>query len=404
MRLTRTHLGTLGIYAAIAAVTALHYSTGEHAHHLHDIYRRLYYIPIILAGFSSGLRGGLLAAAVVCIVYAPHATGHISHDPATTTQKGLEMLLYLGIGALTGSLVSRLKGAQRQVESSAADLARSLEQLRATVAQLRATEDELVRTARLAAVGRLSAGLAHEIRNPLASIQGSVEILADDFPEGHPKHRLLSVLLDESHRLNEVLSRFLAFARPPELRKSPFPILPEIRSVIDLLRSRKEPPMPAIELIDPGMLESGRESKEPDTASAGTSRDMTSISPGDRDATGEESPKVLADREQIRQVLLNLLLNAAQAAGMDGRVQIECSTREDRVFLRITDSGPGFTPEALENLFTPFFTNKEKGTGLGLAISHRIVESHSGRIEVDNLPGGGAVVTVELPAAERADG
>jgi two-component system sensor histidine kinase PilS (NtrC family) len=103
-------------------------------------------------------------------------------------------------------------------------------------------------------------------------------------------------------------------------------------------------------------------------------------------------------------VLLNLLLNAAQAAGGTGRVQIECAAREGRVLLRITDSGPGFTPEALENLFTPFFTSKEKGTGLGLAISNRIVESHSGRIEVDNLPGGGAVVTVELPAAERIDG
>lgn len=400
MRLTRTHLGTLGIYAAIAAVTALHYSTGEHAHHLHDIYRRLYYIPIILAGFSSGLRGGLIAAAVVCIVYAPHATGHISHDPATTTQKGLEMLLYLAIGALTGSLVSRLKGAQRQVESSAEDLARSLEQLRETVAQLRATEDELVRTARLAAVGRLSAGLAHEIRNPLASIQGSVEILADDFPGGHPKHRLLSVLLDESHRLNDVLSRFLAFARPPELRKAPFPILPEIRSVIELLRSRREPPMPSIDLIEPETPRSKRDAtrapSDPRRASEET-RDTF-------DAARDGSPSVLADREQIRQVLLNLLLNAAQAAGGTGRVQIECASRDGRVLLRITDSGPGFTPEALENLFTPFFTSKEKGTGLGLAISNRIVESHSGRIEVDNLPDGGAVVTVELPAAERIDG
>ena len=121
-----------------------------------------------------------------------------------------------------------------------------------------------------------------------------------------------------------------------------------------------------------------------------------------------QSPSVLADREQIRQVLLNILLNAAQAAGAGGRVQIECSSGADRVLLRITDSGPGFTPEALENLFTPFFTSKEKGTGLGLAISHRIVESHSGRIEVDNLPDGGAVVIVELPSAEtrseRLDG
>lgn len=379
MRVKRAHLGTVGVYAAIAAVTALHYSTGEHEHHLHDIYRRLYYIPIILAGFSNGLRGGLIAAAVVCVAYLPHATGHISHDPASTTQKGLEMLLYLGIGALTGSLVSRLKGAQRQVESSAADLARSLEQLRETLAQLRATEDELVRTARLAAVGRLSAGLAHEIRNPLASIQGSVEILADDFPDGHPKHRLLSVLLDESHRLNDVLSRFLSFARPRELRKASFPLLPEIQSVIELLQSRKDSPMPRIDLLTKGQTVSRARAI------------------GERDSNVESSLEVLADREQIRQVLLNVLLNAAQAAGPEGRVQVECEPAADQVILRVSDTGPGFTSEALENLFTPFFTNKEKGTGLGLAISHRIVESHSGRIEVSNRPGGGATVMIELP-------
>lgn len=368
MRATRTQLATSGVYLAIAIVTALHYSTGEHAHHLHDIYRRLYYIPIILAGFLHGFRGGLLAAAVVCIAYAPHATGHISHDPASTTQKGLEMLLYLAIGTLTGSLVSRLKGAQRQVESSAAELERSLHQLRETIGQLRATEDELVRTARLAAVGRLSAGLAHEIRNPLASIQGSVELLADDFPSGHPKRRLLSVLLDEAHRLNDVLTRFLSFARPRELRKVPMAILPEIDAVIDLLQNQKEPTAARIQAWETG---------------SGGSLD------------------VLADREQVRQVLLNLLLNAVQAAGPEGDVRIECQPDSSRVVVRITDTGPGFTRDAIENAFTPFYTSKEKGTGLGLAISHRIVESHGGRIEVGNLPGGGAIVTIELPRVPR---
>jgi signal transduction histidine kinase len=348
----------VGIYGAIAAISALHYLTGVHAYHLHDIYRRLYYLPIILAAFLHGLRGGLAAAVVVCVAYLPHATGHISHDPASDMQKILEMVLYLSVGTVTGSLVSRLKGTQRRLESTARDLEGSLE-------QLRAAEEKLVREAQLAAVGRLSAGLAHEIRNPLASIQGSAEILADDFPAAHPKRRMLQVLIDEAVRLNGVLTRFLAFARPQPPQKGRVGLPEALEEVAMLMRSRPE-----------------AEGKRIAVAWSGSG-----------------SASIAADAGQLRQVLINLVLNGLQVTPPEGEVSLRGEVRAGEVVLHILDCGPGFSKEALANAFTPFFTTREGGTGLGLALSHRIIEQHGGSIRLDAHPGGGAV-TIRLPAGE----
>ncbi|MFH1144663.1 MAG: ATP-binding protein [Candidatus Eisenbacteria bacterium] len=349
----------VGIYLGIAAVTALHYLTGAHAHQQHDIYRRLYYLPIILAAFLHGLRGGGIAAVIVCLAYVPHAMGYISHDPASSMQKILEMVLYLAVGLITGGLVSRLKGTQHRLEDTALDL-------RASLDRLRAAEEKLVQEARLAAVGRLSAGLAHEIRNPLASIKGSAEILADDFPATHPKRRMLQVLIDEAVRLNEVLSRFLTFARPAPPKPERFSLPAGIEAVVTLLESR-------------------------------TAADRGCIRVEHADCA--ELP-LRADPQQIRQVLLNVLLNALQAGGERGAVRVHCRRADRHVLVTVHDAGPGFTPEAIANAFTPFFTTRAEGTGLGLAVSHRIVEQHGGEIRLSNHPDGGGWVEIELPLEE----
>lgn len=352
MSMGRGRWALVAVYLAIAAISVAHYVAPVHAHQLHDIYRRLYYLPIIVAAFQGGWRGGLLAAAVVNAAYAPHAFGHISHDPASPTQKILEMLLYFAVGLVTGSLVSRLQRTQRE--------------LRASLDQLRSAEDKLVREARLAAVGRLSAGLAHEIRNPLASIKGSAELLGDDFPEAHPKRTLLRALVDESVRLNNVLTRFLAFARPQPIEAKLFDAQAEVDAVVALLTN------------------------------GDAARDVH--------VTTEPCPRpapIRGDREQLRQVFLNVLLNASQAAGAGGSVRVSCDVDGGMFWVRVHDSGPGFTREALDNAFTPFFTTKERGTGLGLAISHRIVDSHGGRLRLANDPAGGGLVEIEIPLGER---
>lgn len=369
----------VAVYLVIAAITGAHYLTPPHAHQLHDIFRRLYYLPIILAAFLGGWKGGAVAALIVCLAYIPHAFGHISHDPATPTQKWLEMLLYFAVGLITGVLVSKLKGIQRQLERTTVDLRASLE-------QLRQAEDKLVQEARLAAVGRLSAGLAHEIRNPLSSIKGSAEILADDYPAGHPKRRLLQVLVEESVRLNRVLTRFLAFARPQPPRREMIDLRGEIEGVIALVQGREETGATAWRIAetppDPGP-----------TTEAPAGREEDAILDSRRPA----GVSVFGDREQLRQVWLNLLLNGAQAAGPAGEVVVGFRRQGDIVTVWVRDSGKGFSAEALENVFTPFYTTKEQGTGLGLAVSHRIIEAHGGQVRVGNHLDGGGLVEVVLP-------
>jgi two-component system, NtrC family, sensor histidine kinase HydH len=353
----------------IGVVSTLHYITphsshGSHAGHVmasgssfdwnaafHGIYRRLYYFPIILAAFRGGIRGGLGASLLVVVIYLPHAFAEewgldhfVMADPGMPAEKFLEMLLYLAIGLLAGLLTDRLNLTSRN--------------LRQTLAEKIAVEQELVRSARLAAVGRLSAGLAHEIRNPLASIQGSAEVLADDFPEENPKHHLLVILLRETERLNQVLSRFLEFARSKPGEQQSLDLVRETATVVDLMKNQKDIP------------------------------DLVTEFPADC--------RVLGNAEQVRQILVNLILNAA-AMGESGspiRLMVNSGGSSGRVL--VCDDGPGFSPEAMENFGTPFFSTRHEGTGMGLATSLRTAENMNGSLKVDENYKNGACVILEL--------
>lgn len=353
--------------AAIGVITALHYLTphgGVHDHsthttsypwyvNMHGIYRRLYYLPIIFAAFRGGLRGGLGSAVLVVTLYVPHALGLIGHDPGTGIEKFLEILLYLGVGLLSGGLVERLNLARRHLQQTAEDLQAALD-------DKTAMEAELVRTEKLAAVGRLSAGLAHEIRNPLASIRGSAEVLGDDFPADHPKGGLFRILLEETGRLNGVLTRFLDFARSEPGESRPFDLAAEAEAVRQLL------------------------AHQPDTAPVRI--------------RGTGPVPALGNRESIRQVLLNLAMNGAAAAGPDGEVTLELDCTAGVASCRVTDTGPGFSDEAAANFGTPFYSSRHGGTGLGLATSLRIAEGLGGSLQLDREHAGGSVV-LTLPCA-----
>lgn len=349
------------VAALVIIVTSLHYVTGMHLHHAHGIYRRLYYFPIILAAFRGGWPAGLITSLAVCAIYLPHAMGHIGHDPGSPLEKSLEMGLYVAVGLVCGILVTRQERTRSALEDTAARLGESLD-------EKSRMEAELLRQARLAAVGRLSAGLAHEIRNPLASIKGAAEILADDARDGDPKARLLGILQLESSRLNDVLTRFLAFARPSDRNPVRFDLTAEARDVAELLGHR-----------DGGVSPEG---------------------PG----FAVEPCEIEGDREQIRQVLINLTLNGLEAVGDRGVVRLSVVRRSDAAVCTVEDDGPGFSSESLLNLGTPFYTTKEGGTGLGLAICHRIVEDHGGVLTVDEHLTTGSAVTVELPIAGRERG
>jgi len=347
------------VITMITVISLLHYNTHWHIHALHGIYRRLYYFPIILAAFRGGPAGGVGAALLVIALYVPHAFGVIGFDPGTTVEKILEMLLYLLVGLLTGTLVARINAARDRQRRTAEDL-------RVTLDQKTAMEDELVRSARMAAVGRLSAGLAHEIRNPLASIKGSAEVLADDFPADHPKGRMFSILQEETGRLNQVLSQYLAFARSEPGEVAPFDLEQECRAVAQLMEHRPEPMTATV------------------TSAGGV-------------------PATSGNREQVRQVLLNLALNAAAAGGADKEVRFEIEAGDGEVRCGVFDAGPGFTADALANFGTPFFSTKADGTGLGLATSLRIIEDLGGTLVPDSAYTQGGCVRLTLPVSQQME-
>jgi two-component system sensor histidine kinase PilS (NtrC family) len=229
--------------------------------------------------------------------------------------------------------------------------------------RLRAMEEAVQRSARLADLGRVAAGLAHELRNPLASISGSVELLCAQAAPDAEDRRLMEIVLSETSRLDRLVTEFLHFARPPPLR----------RVSVDLS----------------GVLGETLEVFSHDPAAAGLSLERD-LRPAPADC----------DPFQVRQVAWNLLLNAAQVprhhAG--GRIRVSCGPLpEGGASFTVEDDGAGISPADLERIFLPFHSTKERGSGLGLATVHRIVDTHGGQIAVDTALGQGARFTVRLP-------
>ncbi len=219
---------------------------------------------------------------------------------------------------------------------------------------------------RLAAMGELSATIAHEIRNPLASIRGSVEMLEGELELSDENARLFELIRRESARLNGMVEDFLEYARlrPPALRNC---------CVGDLLAELEQMVRSRDDLDAEAALEVVRPSEE---------------------------LVVHADEELMGQVFLNLALNAYDAMGGRGRLTVSVGLRtglESEVVIRFLDEGPGIDDELAERIFEPFFTTKERGTGLGLPLAQRVVSHHGGKIEVRNVDGGGAEFAVHLP-------
>jgi two-component system sensor histidine kinase PilS (NtrC family) len=228
---------------------------------------------------------------------------------------------------------------------------------------LRAMEERLGRSERLADLGRLAAGLAHELRNPLASMLGSVELLRSAAASEEDR-RLLDIVQREGGRLAQLVTEFLAFARPAPPRREATDLA--VLAAETLAAFAHDPVAAGVALVP---------------------------------ALGPATAR--ADPGQIRQVLWNLLVNAAQAfppGAARGTVRVSCRTAEDGAAeLEVADDGPGIDQADRERIFTPFFTTKPEGTGLGLATIHRIVDAHGGAVVVDSAPGQGARFTVRLP-------
>ncbi|HWR72374.1 MAG TPA: ATP-binding protein [Nitrospirota bacterium] len=229
-------------------------------------------------------------------------------------------------------------------------------------------EEKVRRQERMATVGSLAAGIAHEIRNPLASLSGSIQLLQSDLDPKGDSRRLMDIVLHETDRLNTIISEFLEYARPRNIHKELISLADVIDETVLLLRNSPD-------------------FRETMTITVDT----------------DPSLRLKADPQQLRQVFWNMLLNACQAMHTGGTIIISAkgltSADEgvDWCEITISDTGCGISPEDMKNLFDPFFTTKHNGTGLGLAIVYRIVEDHDGMIDVESEVDKGTRFTIRIP-------
>ena len=226
-------------------------------------------------------------------------------------------------------------------------------------------EEELSEAQRLASLGKMVASVSHEIKNPLGIVRSTAEVLAGRIAKLAPgSERLATIIVDETTRLDRIVREFLDFARPRAATMSLGQLQEPAERALAFLRSELDHADIAVE---------------------------TCFAPG--------LPDVLMDSAHLYQVVFNMIYNAMQAMQPEGRLRLETRLGETgaSVELSITDTGCGIAAEDLDQIFTPFYTKKNRGTGLGLAIAHSIVEKHGGRIEVNSLPGAGSTFTISLP-------
>jgi two-component system sensor histidine kinase PilS (NtrC family) len=228
--------------------------------------------------------------------------------------------------------------------------------------RIRRMEEQVRRSDRLAAIGELAAGMAHEIRNPLASLSGSITMLREELQLEGTGHELMEIVTSEISRLDALISDFLGFASPREPLVCRTDLGALARETATLLRQAHQGPW-RIEVVE----------------------------------TGDSPFLAEVDPHLVRQVFWNLSRNAIEAMPAGGPLEIIVATAADTVTVAFADCGGGIPAAAMPKIFTPFFSTKERGTGLGLAIVFKIVEAHHGRVDVASSPGRGTTIRVVFP-------
>ena len=319
-------------------------------------------LPVVSAATTLGVTGTIVITLLACLSYLSFLLPvYVDWSQVTLTDDGVrELSLRLLFLVVTAFLTYELAQAGRRQEQR---YRATLEELAAANRSLKEAEATIRRSERLAALGQLSAGLAHELRNPLGTIRASAEMLKKNVAgSGEVAAELAGFIASEVDRVNSLVTRFLEFARPLELRLE----VCELTEVIDRAVARVE--------------------RDGDPGRAAIFKNYSpDIRPFPMDA------------ELLERVFYNLLLNAVQASPRGGAVTVKTRPAGEGVEISVIDRGTGIEPRHLENIFNPFFTTKPDGVGLGLSIVSKIVDQHGGTMSVESEAGKGSVFRVHLP-------
>ena len=325
-------------------------------------YYWILFFPVITAATTLGLIGTVIVSLLASGGYLSflHFIQYPRFVPESEYPELIMRALMLPvIGYLTQELAESNRIARRSAEAAAEQLALANRQLKEAEAAMRRSE-------RLAALGQLSAGLAHELRNPLGTMKTSAEMLAKQVEPGNEVAReMADFISSEVDRTNSLVTRFLDFARPLALRLEKS----DLADVIDHA-------VTGIEKHSPPLNVAVYKNYSPDI------------------------PPFLFDGQLMERVIYNLLLNAAQASPPGGSITVKTRQIGDTVEIAVIDRGSGIDPKHMENIFNPFFTTKSSGVGLGLAIVSKIVDEHGGKVSVESESGAGSVFRIYLPFRE----
>ena len=248
------------------------------------------------------------------------------------------------------------------------EIARSINEFAERLILRRKLDEQMQRTDRLVALGEIAAGVAHEIRNPLTSIKGFVQLIESEMEEGNPQRQYTSIVISETDRLNKIVHELLYYARPSDTLRTNININKILTDSLQLVNINAAPQEITI---------------------------MTSLA--------DDLPAIAGDPEQLKQVFLNLLMNAVQALEGAGQITVSSQGTCEGILVMIEDDGKGIVSDHLDRIFSPFFTSRSDGTGLGLAVVQKIVALHHGEIRAENISSGGARFIIQLPLVEKID-
>ncbi len=339
-----TRLKLIILTVSIIFTISFHYgwilqSLMEQYHWAHALHGRLCYIPIVIATSWYGLRGGIFTATTISVLVIPYIFNNElgAHDLAGEI---IEIVFYFAIAIVTGALVERELKIRKQ--HAQANL-------------------QLERSHHLSMVGQIAAGVAHEIKNPLASIKGSVEILTDEQTNKSDKDEFKDIVFSEIKRIDKTVTNFLEFSRPTEYNMQKINLSTIVKTALKQMNTH-------------------------------TSNQNIII-----EENLQQEIFINGDKEKIQQILLNLLLNSLQASKEESKINVSLQLVDSMVELQIKDFGDGIPDEILQKIYDPFFTTKPSGTGLGLSLVKNIIEKHKATIDFESRAKEGTTVTVRFP-------
>lgn len=358
------------IIVLVSIISLLHYNTPTKIWQFHLLYMQAYFVPIILAAFQFGVTGGLGTALLVSAIYFPHIMLQWGGLVENNLMRFLQILLFNVVGYLTGLKSQGERNEKEKYQKAANDLQGSMEKLKRQSDKISAMEEEVRAADRLAIIGELTASLAHEVRNPLGSIRGAVEIIRSKVPENIKKLEFFDILIQDTERLSQVVENYLGFSKKQSGQFSVYSLNDTIYNIVLMIGAQAR-------------------------------KNKVNI----KTEFNNKAYNLKGDPNHLWQIMINVLLNAIQAMPDGGEIVIKTKTLNEtessRLFdkeniksntficLSVTDSGPGMSKDEIQEIFKAFYTTKNKGSGLGLAIVKRIAEENNWKIEMNSQPGVG---------------